>query len=158
FTLSDTMGTTAAVLYYSLGLWAFAGVRIVAPAFYALQDTKTPVKVAVIAMLVNIALNLLLMGPLKHGGLALATSLSSMLNLSLLILILRRRLGRIGLRGILRSHLRVVLSSLIIVVWGIFVTQQTVWQSPAHWVEKGTLLMGGIVLSIGGYFLVHALL
>jgi putative peptidoglycan lipid II flippase len=158
FTINDTMGTTAAVLFYSLGLWAFAGVRIVAPAFYALQDTKTPVKVAIVSMLLNIALNLLLMGPLKHGGLALSTSISSMVNLSLLILILRRRLGRIGFREILRSHLRVVLASLIIIIWGIFVTEQTVWQAPAHWTEKGMLLAGGIFLSMGGYFLVHALL
>lgn len=158
FTLNDTLGTTAAVLFYSLGLWAFAGVRIVAPAFYALQDTKTPVKIAILALLVNIVLNLALMRPLKHGGLALATSLSSMLNLSMLIWLLRRRLGRIGFRGILRSHLRVVLASLIIIVWGIFVTQQTLWETKAHWFEKGALLTGGILLSMGGYFLIHALL
>jgi putative peptidoglycan lipid II flippase len=158
FTLEDTLGTSSAVLFYSLGLWAYAGVRIVAPAFYALQDTRTPVKTAVIALLVNIVLNLALMVPLKHAGLALATSLSSILNLSMLLWILRRRLGRIGFRAILRSHLRVVLASLIIVVWGIFVTQQTVWEAKAHWFEKGALLAGGILLSMGGYFLVHALL
>jgi putative peptidoglycan lipid II flippase len=158
FTLEDTLGTSAAVLCYSLGLWAFAGVRIVAPAFYALQDTKTPVKTAVLAMLVNILLSVSLMGPLKHAGLALAASLSSILNLSILLLLLRRRLGRIGFRAVLRSHLRVVLASLIIVVWGFFVAQQTIWMAKAHWIEKGTLLGGGIILSMGGYFLIHVML
>ena len=158
FTLENTLGTSAAVLCYSLGLWAFAGVRIVAPAFYALQDTKTPVKTAVLAMLVNILLSVSLMGPLKHAGLALATSLSSILNLSILLWLLRRRLGRIGFRAVLRSHFRVVLASLIIVVWGFFVTKQTIWMAKAHWFEKGALLGGGIILSIGGYFIIHLLI
>ena len=70
----STAATTTAVLYYAVGLWAFAGVRIVSQAFYSLQDTRTPVKIAVLAMAANILLSVILMGPLAHGGLALATS------------------------------------------------------------------------------------
>ena len=71
--------------------------------FYALQDTKTPAKAAVIAVAVNILLSLILMGPLKHGGLALATSVAAMVNLSFLIWALRKRVGRIHMREVIGS-------------------------------------------------------
>ena len=103
FDPETTRLTSVALLYYAIGLWAFSGVRIVVATFYALQDTKTPVKIAVISLLVNIALSILLMGPMRHGGLALATSLASGVNLILLIWALKKRLGRIEARGILRS-------------------------------------------------------
>ena len=103
--------TAEALLYYGLGLWAFSGVRIVVSTFYALQDTKTPVKMAVISLLVNIVLSLLLMKPMRHSGLALATSLASGVNLILLIGALKKRLGRIGARDILRSVFRTTASA-----------------------------------------------
>jgi putative peptidoglycan lipid II flippase len=110
----DTTRLTAeALLYYALGLWAFSGVRIVVSAFYALQDTKTPVKMAVISLLVNIGLSILLMGPMRHGGLALATSVASGVNLTLLILALRKRLGRIGAHDILGSVLKSTASAAV---------------------------------------------
>ncbi len=103
FDATTTRLTAEALLYYSLGLWAFSGVRIVVSTFYALQDTKTPVKVAILSLLANIVLSIFLMGPMRHGGLALATSLSSMLNLTVLIWFLKKRLGRIGASNILKS-------------------------------------------------------
>jgi len=82
-------------------------------AFYSLQDTKTPVKVAVVAMIANIAFSLVLMGPLKHGGLALALSLASTLQLFMLIFLLQKRLGGIEGRVVIRSMVRSFISSLI---------------------------------------------
>jgi putative peptidoglycan lipid II flippase len=113
FFLSATYNTAIALLYYSFGLFAFAGVKIVVPAFYSLKDTKTPVKIGAFSMLFNIVLSLILMIPLKHGGLALATSLASILNLYLLLLVLRRRLGPLGLRKIIRSFFKSFLATLV---------------------------------------------
>ncbi len=111
FSRVTTEGTAIALLYYSIGLCAFAGVKVVAPAFFSLQDTKTPVRVGVWAALLNIALNLALMGPLGHGGLALATSLSAIFNVVLLIHFLRKRVGVMGGRKILASTLKLALSA-----------------------------------------------
>jgi putative peptidoglycan lipid II flippase len=102
FDHETTRLTASALLYYGIGLWAFAGVRILVATFYALEDTRTPVMAATVAIVANIALGLVLMRPMAHGGLALATSLASALNLILLVAALRRRLknaawGRIGL-------------------------------------------------------------
>jgi putative peptidoglycan lipid II flippase len=145
--------TAEAVLYYAVGLWAFSGVRIVVSAFYSLQDTKTPVKTAVVSLLVNILLSVWLMGPMRHGGLALATSVASGVNLTLLILALRRRLGRIGAKGILESLFR---SAACSAVMGAIIVLIGFWAGPKcsgsslgllAWVfgsvGAGTILYGG---------------
>jgi putative peptidoglycan lipid II flippase len=146
------------VLYYAVGLWAFSGVRIVVSAFYSLQDTKTPVKTAVVSLLVNILLSLLLMGPMLHGGLALATSLASSVNLTLLILALRRRLGRIGAKGILESVFR---SAVCAAVMGGIIGVVGFWAGPKCsqsflglmvWV-LGSVGMGAILYGGCAYFL-----
>ncbi len=113
--------TAYALLYYGIGLWAFSAVRIVVSTFYALQDTKTPVKMAVISIFANIVLSIILMGPLGHGGLALATSVASMLNLGLLVRALKQRLGALGWRSITGSALKTTVCSGIMgaVVWTI---------------------------------------
>ena len=69
--------TVRALLCYAVGLWAIAGSRTIVPAFYSLQDTRTPLKIALICLGANVILNSILIYPLKHAGLALATSLSS---------------------------------------------------------------------------------
>jgi putative peptidoglycan lipid II flippase len=93
FTYTDTIFTSQALLFYALGLFAYASVRVIAPVFYSLGDTKTPVKVSVLAVAVNIALNLALMRPLGFRGLALATSLAAMVNMFSLMFLLQRRVG-----------------------------------------------------------------
>jgi putative peptidoglycan lipid II flippase len=113
FGQTTTLMTARALLYYSVGLWAFAGLRVFVSAFYSLQDTKTPVKVAVVAMLTNILLSIILMRtPLEHGGLALALSLASTFQLIMLIVLLRRRLGGIEGRVVATSMVRSFVASL----------------------------------------------
>ena len=106
FLYTSTQGTAVALLFYSIGLCAYSGIKIIAPAFYSLQDTKTPAKIGIYSMILNIVLNLILMGPLKHGGLALATSVSALFNVIALTYCLRKRLGLLGGRKILRSMLK----------------------------------------------------
>lgn len=105
--------TAYALVFYSLGLWAFSAVRIVVSAFYSLQDTATPVKMASISITANIILGILLMGPLSHGGLALATSLASMINLLLLVSSLRKRLAAVGGKKIIASICRSVVCAVL---------------------------------------------
>lgn len=95
FGANSTELTSWALLFYALGLPAFASVRLVAQGFYATQDTATPVRTAALALVVNVALCFVLVGPLRNGGLALATSLASYVNVTVLYLVFRRRLGGI---------------------------------------------------------------
>ena len=82
---SDVHAAAGALQAYSLGLIGFTGVKILASGFFSRQDTRTPVRIAVIAVVTNVVLNLLLIGPLAHVGLALATSIAALLNAGLLL-------------------------------------------------------------------------
>jgi len=113
FDSQTTRLTAEALLYYSIGLWAFSGVRIVVSTFYALQDTKTPVKIAFVSVIANIVLGILLMGPMLHGGLAVATALASMLNFGLLVYALRRRIGALEWREIVNSVCKSLICALM---------------------------------------------
>ena len=121
FDAETTRLTAYALLYYAIGLWAFSAVRIVVSAFYALQDTWTPVWMAVISVVAKIVLSVILMQWLAHGGLALSTSLASMLNLGLLIRALRVKLGALGWRNIIESVCKTMICSGIMgaAVWAI---------------------------------------
>jgi putative peptidoglycan lipid II flippase len=158
FTAADTQGTAAAVFAYAVGLWAFAGVRIVVSAFYSLQDTRTPVLVAAVAVGANIALSLALMGPFAHAGLALATALAAMLNMALLVVLLARRFEALDWKDILKSHLRVLLAAVPIVATCLWVAGLGVWAQPGVWVAKTIMLIVAIGISVAGYVTVHALL
>jgi putative peptidoglycan lipid II flippase len=121
FDARATRLTAYALLYYAIGLWAFSAVRIVVSTFYSLQDTRTPVRAAVIAVCANILLGIILMVPMNHGGLALATSLASMVNLLLLVLALKVKLGTLNLGDMTRSAGKTVICSAAMgmVVWGV---------------------------------------
>ncbi len=103
------------IIAYATGLWAYAGLRIIVPAFYSLQDTKTPVKIGGIALLVNLLAAVTLMQFFQHLGLALATAISSAVNCLLLLGLLRHRLGtKIGrLHGVVRCLGRSAAASLL---------------------------------------------
>jgi putative peptidoglycan lipid II flippase len=113
FGAPEAIATSGALWGYAAGLWAFAALRSVLPAFYALKDTITPVKVGIVALAINLAASLILMGPFKHIGLALATSISSAANLGILLWLLRKRLGPLGGRRILSSMLKAGAASVV---------------------------------------------
>ncbi len=147
FDAQTTRLTSDALLYYALGLWAFAAVRIVVSTFYAMQDTRTPVKTATISIVANIILGTVLMGPMKHCGLALATSLASMVNLMLLVVVLRNKLGMIRWRLIFSSCLKTLAASGLMAL-GLMMTCRLLIPSET---ETGSLrLLVGISAGIVG--------
>ena len=96
FVSDDTALTAYTLTFFCLGLFAQGGVLLMNRVFYAMQNTWTPVCVGACTMAFNILLNYLLIGPLGIGGLALAYSASGTVNLCLLLLMTRRRIGPIG--------------------------------------------------------------
>jgi len=91
FSGADVLATRAAVVAYSVGLVGLILVKVLAPGFYAQQDIKTPVRIALVTLFATQVMNLVLIWPLKHVGLALAIGLGACLNASLLYRTLRRR-------------------------------------------------------------------
>ena len=106
FTLESSHAVAFALQFYALGLVAHSVVEIVVRAFYALHDTLTPVLVGVGAMALNILLSLLWIGWLGYGGLALANSVATGIEMVVLVWLLGRRLGRVDLAALGSSLLR----------------------------------------------------
>ena len=95
FDAASTAETAHALRFYAIALFAHSGLEIITRAFYAMHDTRTPVTIGVAAMGLNILLSLLLIGPLAQGGLALANSVATILEMLVLLYLLRRRLGQL---------------------------------------------------------------
>lgn len=153
FDHAATKGTSEALLFYSLGIWAIVGVRVVTATFYSLQDTKTPVKIAVVGMISNVICSLMLMGPMKHSGLALANTLAACINFSLLFYFLRKRLKRIDAKKIIKSFLKILIASAAMGVIGWMLLQGELWSRSGELVAKSVYLGLTVVLLAGLYIL-----
>jgi putative peptidoglycan lipid II flippase len=155
FDYAKAVNCGIALLYYSAGLSFVALVRVLVPAFYALKDTKTPVLIALAAFFLNLLFSLALMGPLKHGGLALASSLSALGNMLLLLWFLRRKIGRFGGRAILVSGGKGVLASVPMAAVVYWIVRLIDWSHAGRKLVKGGVL-GGAVLAGMAIFLLSA--
>lgn len=153
FSPGDAVATAQALTGYAVGLPAFSATRIAAQTFYALGDTRTPVWAGFASVVANVALAAVLMWPLQHAGLALASSLSAYVNLLLLYWLLRHRLGRLGSGETLASLARTGVSSAALALWCVLVAGRlgTGWQ--------GVMWMAGtLVIAVAVYVAVAALL
>ena len=127
FLPADTAATGDALVMYCIGLPAFAAVGIFTRAFYALGDTRTPVRATFVAVGVNLVLNLMFVGPLAgwglaHRGLALATSVTSLANLGQLAWRLRAKLGGVDGRRMLNALVRITAAAAVpglLAAWGL---------------------------------------
>jgi len=180
FDARTTMLAAQALVFFSFGLWGISGTRLVVPAFYALEDTKTPVIVALFSFALNFLLSLILMGPvtggqdgggfargivaisqtlgmfsLSHGGLALANSISSTCQFLVLLFVLHGRLGQFAWREFSISFLRNLFNALLMAFPLILVVRRIDWVG-----LEGSLLTRSalfILLMAGGLFLYVAL-
>jgi putative peptidoglycan lipid II flippase len=159
FRASSTEAVAWALAFYALGLVGHAGVEIIVRAFYALHDTWTPVWVGGLAMGLNVVLSLTLSaafawaGLPPHGGLALANSVATLLEMVGLMALLRPRLGGLEGRTLGASAARSTLAALAM---GGLLWAWARWASgPFGAIAAGG---GGIILGAGGYLLAAALL
>jgi putative peptidoglycan lipid II flippase len=152
----DSVGPTALSLQaYSLGLLAFMAIKVLASAYFSRQDTKTPVRYGVIAMVSNMVLNLLLLIPLAHVGLALATSLSAFINAGLLWWGLHRKAGIVPGAGWGALLLRVVAALLCMLL-----VLQLLSQPDAVWIAWSDLQRAArlaVICAAGGLAYLAAL-
>jgi putative peptidoglycan lipid II flippase len=108
--------TSSALFFYALGMVGYGLREVLSRAFYSLQDTKTPMLNAAIAVVLNIILNIILSRFLGIGGLALATSISALFCTLLLFISLRKKIGQLGLKDITLSFGKIVLASIIMAI------------------------------------------
>ncbi len=140
--------TVSSLIAFSLGLTAIVMVKILAPGFYARHNTKTPVKIAMIAMALNMIISLLLVWPLKHVGLALATTLSAIANATMLYIVLRRQKVLIAEPGWAKFLAKIIFSVTLmgLVLWW-FMGGIGSWFELAVWGRIGRL---SLIIALGG--------
>jgi len=153
FDTQSTLLTAQALFYYALGLWAFSVIRVIVSALYSLQDAKTPMKAAIVAFLVNIVVSLIFMYPLKHGGLALATSIASIVNVIMLSVVLRRRIGTFLDREFYHSTFKILVSSMV--MWGMILLVEAFlpWHTEGPLNERLLFLSVCIAVGILSFFI-----
>lgn len=147
--------SSAALFFYAIGLVFFGGVKILTTGFYSLQDTRTPVAIAAVTLLLNLILNIVLMFPLKVGGLALASSLSAGLNFSFLYVRLRKKIGAVFTPGLIFYFLKISAAGLIMAVFAkLFFKNTAFYLSPA--LGLGATIVLAALVYLGACLLLRA--
>jgi len=152
FAASDVYATRSAVIAYSVGLAGLILVKVLAPGFYAQQDIKTPVKIAVVTLVATQIMNFIFVWPLKHAGLALAIGLGACLNAILLYRGLRRRGIYSPATGWAEFLFKIAIAIYVMgmVLWWMAGTSASWLEAPA--VERAMRLTLVIVAGAGAYF------
>ncbi len=151
FTDLDVMRTAQSLRAYSAGLLAAMLVKVLAPGFYSRQDTRTPVRIGIIAMAANMVLAALLVWELRHVGLATAMALSAWVNAGLLFIGLRRQGVFPLLAGWLRFLLQLVIASVAMTLLCLWLAGQSdVWFDGSAW-QRVAHLAGLVLAGLGCY-------
>ena len=153
FDALSTENTAFALVFYSAGLWAFSGNKIIVSAFYAVQDTLTPVKISIVTLLLYLIFGLILMGPLRHGGLALALSLSSSAQFVLLVILLKKKIKGWNLFTILQSAIKSIIATILMGI-GVFILYAGLFpkESDSGVFYQTTYILGLVIAGIIIYF------
>jgi len=152
FSVEDLWMTRQALVAYSVGLLGLILVKVLAPGFYARQNIRTPVKIAVITLVTTQLMNLALIGPLKHAGLALAIGLGACLNAGLLYYKLRQHRIYRPQPGWAEFTYKLALALAVMaaVLWGAMGSEG--WWLGAAWQYRVAALVGIVCLGAGAYF------
>jgi putative peptidoglycan lipid II flippase len=152
FSVEDVWMTRQALVAYSVGLLGLILVKVLAPGFYARQNIRTPVKIAVITLVSTQLMNLALIGPLKHAGLALAIGLGACLNAGLLYYKLRQHRIYQPQAGwaVFAGKLALALALMAAALWGAMGSDG--WWLGAAWQYRVAGLVGIVCLGAGVYF------
>jgi putative peptidoglycan lipid II flippase len=153
FTAHDAHMAGLSLMGYSVGLLGFILVKILAPAFYARKEMKTPVKVAIIALVTNMVLNLLLIAHLQNVGLHEPTSISAFVNAGLLYWYLRKQNAFAPLAGWSKLIAQVVTATVVLVLFIVLISPSNPqWLAFSGWERVSwllTLIFGSLVLYFG---------
>lgn len=144
FTGYSTTITSQALIFYSIGLFSYAGIKILVFSFYSMHDTLTPVKTASLSLAINVIFNLILMWPLKLAGLALATSIAGLCNFFLLLYLLKKKIGSFGESHMLGFMSKIMASSMIMGLMLFIVSSQI----GDRFINKGILFEASYLLLI----------
>jgi putative peptidoglycan lipid II flippase len=149
FTAASTQATAWVLQFYAPGLFAHAGVEILSRAFYALHDTRTPVAVGSATIALNVALSLALVGAMRQGGLALANTLATALEVVVLVSLLKVRLEGMRLEEISMALLRDIAAGAVMGLGMVALLRLAGGLPSAVLVGVGLLLGAAVYVTVG---------
>jgi len=152
FDVKAAIYTGEALFFYGIGLWAFSVVRVFVAMFYSLQDSKWPMRAAIISFIINLVFSLALMYPMKHKGLALANSISAIANVFILSFVLRKKIGKFLDTSFYKSISKIILSSFAMVGAIMIFDNFLPWNSYADFKIKLVYLCSTIAIGIFVFF------
>ena len=159
FQAYDVAQTSIAVVGYSFGLIGLIAIKILAPAFYARKDIRTPVKVAAVSLVCVQISNLIFVPFFDHAGLALSIGVGSCINALILLCILRRRKIYQPLKGWMKWLASIIVASIAMGALLVFMQQGIDWAAmQSEWVKRAILVLAYIVVAIVLYFAILFLL
>jgi len=145
--------TGQALFCYALGLWAFSVLRVFVSSFYALQDSKWPMKAAIITLMVNVVVSLALMLPLKHNGIALAGSVSAIVNVLILAFVLKGKIGAYLDRAFYTSLVKIIAATVVMLAAVGLVEMIMPWNTSAGFKTRLFYLASAVTAGAGVYFI-----
>jgi putative peptidoglycan lipid II flippase len=162
FGARSTALTSHALLFYSLGLPAFAAIKLITPMYYSTHDTMTPTKVGIYTLALHVGLNVVLLFAfgryLWNASPALASSIAAYFNFAALFVIFRGRYGSLGARAILGSLGKMVICAVAMAAVCSAALRYSHFASVERFGARAGLLFGTIAVSTGIYFLLAKLL
>ena len=152
FGVADTLATTDVLRAYSLGLVFYALIKILGPAFYALEDTKIPVKASLISIVVSIALSLALIKPLGYIGLPISSSIAAIVNAGFLFFVLQKRVGGFGKFSLISGLIKILISTAIsgVTTYYSYIYSALYFASKFANYTKGTFINSVVSMCLGG--------
>jgi len=151
FTTHDVHQTSVALMGYGVGLLGLIAIKVLAPGFYARQDIKTPVRIAIVVLVLTQCMNLVLVPWLAHAGLALSIGLGALINAAWLLIGLIRRGAYQPSEGWWRFGLQVLAASALLAIYLLWASAQVSWVDGVH---IGRRLLS-LVLLLGGAVVVY---
>jgi len=155
FTPTSTLLTSRALLFYSLGLPAFAAIKLLTPVYFSAQDTMTPAVVGAWALGLNLVLNTLFLlffaRLLSNGSPALASSLAAYFNLAALLIIFRRRFGLLGARGLVAALAKMCICAAVMSALCVYALRISHFDSLPHFLWQVLWLAGVIAAAVAVY-------
>ena len=156
FLAESTALTARALFCYSLGLPAFAAIKLITPMYYSVQDTWTPARVGAWSLLMNVALNaiflLFFFRTLSNGSPALASSVAAYFNFGMLFLVFRKRYGRLGARGLAGSFAKMTVCAAAMGGIAYAALALSHFSDARHLLAQAGLLVAMIAASVAAYF------
>jgi len=143
------------VMFYAAGVWAFGCQHVFIRSFYALKDSRTPMKIAAAMILLNVPLNLVLVGPMEESGLALSTAICAVIQVILLARILVARVGHVDWRAVWRSVTRTAAATIVMTL-AVTAIDAYGMQDPYVGVRLAVLVIVGVLsFVIAAYVIRH---